>query len=135
MLADQEHSFRCRVDILLGGPQLGRCLLSRMKVSSAQNCMALNSIFGWRVTGSPGDYEVNSQSVSCRQLQPILDDPDQLLQWFWEMQELSEEKTVVTADEQHISFETRLVMMMDVIVYACHDVRTLQSWDNHRKML
>ena len=76
-----------------------RCLLSGMKVSSDQNCMALNSIFGW-IVGSPGDYEVNSQSVSCRQLQPVLDDPDQLLQLFWEMHDLSEEKTAVTSDEQ-----------------------------------
>ena len=88
------------MDILLGGPQLGRHLLSGMKVSSDQNCMALNSIFGWIFGGSPGDYEVNSQSVSCRQLQPVLDDPDQFLQQFWEMQGLSEEKTAVTSDEQ-----------------------------------
>ena len=100
MLADPEYSSRCRVDILLGSPQLGRCLLSGMKVSSDQNCMALNSIFGLIVRGSPGDDEVNSKSVFCRQLQPFLDDPDQLLQRFWEMQDLSEEKTAVTSDEQ-----------------------------------
>ena len=35
-----------------------------------------------------------------RQLQPVLDDPDQLLQRFWEMQDLSEEKTAVTSDEK-----------------------------------
>ena len=99
-MLDQEYSSRCRVGILLGGPQLGRFLLSGMKVSSDQNCMALNSIFGWIARGSPGDYGVNSQSVFCRQLQPILDDPNQLLQWFWEMQVLSEEKTTVTSDEQ-----------------------------------
>ena len=59
-LADPEYSSQCRVDILLGSPQLGRCLLSGMKVSSDQNCMALNSIFGWIVGGSPGENEINS---------------------------------------------------------------------------
>ena len=100
MLADPEYSSQCRVDIILGNPQIGRCLLSGMKVSSDHSCMALNSIFASIVGGSPGDYEVNSQSVFCRQLQPVLDDPDQLIQRFWKMQDLSEEKTAVTSDEQ-----------------------------------
>ena len=70
-----------------------------MRVSSDQNCMALNSIFGWIVGGSPGENEINSQTVSCRQLQPVLDDPDCLLQRFWEMEDLSEDKAAVTSEE------------------------------------
>ena len=99
-LADPEYSSQCRVDILLGSPQLGRCLLSGMKVSSDKNCMALNSIFGWIVKGSPGENEINSQMASCRQLQPVLDDTYRLLQRFWEMEDLSEDKAAVRSDEQ-----------------------------------
>ena len=49
------------------------------------------------------------------------------------MQDLSEEKTAVNNQRWTILSETRLVTM-DVIVYACHDIRTLQSWDNQGKM-
>ena len=91
-LADDQYFKPARIDILLGADYGGAVLTDGKRVGPANTPTALNSIFGWVLTGRitsapPSQLQVNHCQV------------EEILQRFWKVEELPKTKHL-TAEER-----------------------------------
>ncbi|XP_067208442.1 uncharacterized protein [Linepithema humile] len=86
-LADPDFYMSSKVDVILGADTFGRVLRPGIQEGERGTPTALNTVFGWVLTGSttPGE---DSPSISVHHAQPI-DELTAALQRFWEIEEVS----------------------------------------------
>lgn len=97
-LADNDPSSKTPIDILLDSDLYSSLLLTGVKKGNLYEAIAQETIFGWIISGSGSSSDlprpINVHSV-------ILDDLNQTINRFWEIEEVpSVENAVLTPEEQ-----------------------------------
>ena len=95
VLADPEFAVSKKVDLLIGADLYGQLLRSGLMKSATSQLVAQNTVFGWIVSGplegdAPGRAETSAVNPPIQAFHSTqLDDLDQALQRFWEIEEVS----------------------------------------------
>ena len=97
-LADPEFGIPGHIDILLGVDVFSRAIRQGWRVGPPGSPIALNTTFGWVLSGSTG-HEIQQQAISC--FSSTLTG-DELLQKFWEVENCNFQSPSYSLEEQAV---------------------------------
>ena len=105
-LADTDPRSGATIDILLGADQWSRIMKGGIRKGSPSSPMALNSVFGWLLSGPTGVEQPHSCKASTHHATTKIleDDSNLLLKKFWDLESIGiiEEKMGPSVEEEYV---------------------------------